>query len=230
MRVQPAASRVPADRLLATPSDVRPCVASTTGRSSPNRPVGHRSRRSRADYKSKRRSDIRPNSEDRTSGWVRCQSRHRQLPRRRSQRAGSQRQMGRPPTRRRRPRRRQSHSETPHRSRRRRHRQQPDAHQRHNPRRPHDLTIGRPEFEKPPGASATADLVSLDCKVDVIRQQSACHFRCKSDVTGYQLQPLVEPQLGQAWHAPARCIWTPHCMHIGASDLYTARGIPRAGE
>jgi hypothetical protein len=27
-----------------------------------------------------------------------------------------------------------------------------------------------------------------------------------------QLQPLVLPQLGQAWHEPARCIWTPHCM------------------
>jgi hypothetical protein len=28
----------------------------------------------------------------------------------------------------------------------------------------------------------------------------------------HQLQPLVLPQLGQAWHEPARCIWTPHCM------------------
>jgi hypothetical protein len=27
-----------------------------------------------------------------------------------------------------------------------------------------------------------------------------------------QLQPLVEPQDGQAWHEPARCICTPHCM------------------
>jgi hypothetical protein len=32
-----------------------------------------------------------------------------------------------------------------------------------------------------------------------------------------QLQPLVLPQLGQAWQAPARCIWTPHIMHMGAS-------------
>lgn len=32
-----------------------------------------------------------------------------------------------------------------------------------------------------------------------------------------QLQPLVLPQLGQAWHEPARFICTPHCMHIGAS-------------
>ena len=34
-----------------------------------------------------------------------------------------------------------------------------------------------------------------------------------------QLQPLVVPQLGQAWQAPARTIATPHCMHIGASEL-----------
>jgi hypothetical protein len=27
-----------------------------------------------------------------------------------------------------------------------------------------------------------------------------------------QLQPLVLPQLGQAWQLPARCICTPHCM------------------
>jgi hypothetical protein len=27
-----------------------------------------------------------------------------------------------------------------------------------------------------------------------------------------QLQPLVLPQDGQAWHEPARCICTPHCM------------------
>src|SRR5881398_804849 len=33
-----------------------------------------------------------------------------------------------------------------------------------------------------------------------------------------QLQPLVLPQLGQAWQEPARCIWTPHCMHMGASE------------
>jgi hypothetical protein len=33
----------------------------------------------------------------------------------------------------------------------------------------------------------------------------------------HQLQPLVEPQLGQAWHEPARIICTPHCMHMGAS-------------
>jgi hypothetical protein len=32
-----------------------------------------------------------------------------------------------------------------------------------------------------------------------------------------QLQPLVLPQLGQAWQLPARTICTPHCMHIGAS-------------
>ena len=38
----------------------------------------------------------------------------------------------------------------------------------------------------------------------------------------HQLQPLVEPQLGQAWHEPARIICTPHCMHIGAS---LARGL-----
>jgi hypothetical protein len=36
-----------------------------------------------------------------------------------------------------------------------------------------------------------------------------------SDVS--QLQPLVEPQLGQAWQEPARIICTPHCIHIGAS-------------
>ena len=42
----------------------------------------------------------------------------------------------------------------------------------------------------------------------------------------HQLQPLVEPQLGQAWQLPARIIWTPHCMHIGASEWRT---MPRAG-
>ena len=38
-----------------------------------------------------------------------------------------------------------------------------------------------------------------------------------------QLQPLVLPQLGQAWQEPARCIWTPHCMQYGAS-LWLALG------
>ena len=52
----------------------------------------------------------------------------------------------------------------------------------------------------------------------VVRLQNARH-PLQSDVTLRQLQPLVEPQLGQAWQAPARCIWTPHCMHMGASDL-----------
>ena len=33
----------------------------------------------------------------------------------------------------------------------------------------------------------------------------------------HQLQPLVEPQLGQAWQEPARIICTPHCMHMGES-------------
>ena len=37
-----------------------------------------------------------------------------------------------------------------------------------------------------------------------------------------QLQPLVVPQLGQAWQLPARCMVTPHCMHIGASWLTEA--------
>ena len=32
-------------------------------------------------------------------------------------------------------------------------------------------------------------------------------------------QPLVVPQLGQAWQLPARCMTTPHCMHSGASWL-----------
>ena len=44
------------------------------------------------------------------------------------------------------------------------------------------------------------------------------------DDVDHQLQPLVEPQLGQAWHEPARIICTPHCMHIGAS---LARGVAR---
>ena len=39
------------------------------------------------------------------------------------------------------------------------------------------------------------------------------------DAPPTQLQPLVVPQLGQAWQEPARCITTPHCMHIGASWL-----------
>ena len=38
----------------------------------------------------------------------------------------------------------------------------------------------------------------------------ACRRRRGSPV-GYE-QPLVLPQLGQAWQEPARCIWTPHCM------------------
>jgi hypothetical protein len=33
-----------------------------------------------------------------------------------------------------------------------------------------------------------------------------------SDAMAHQLQPLVLPQLGQAWQEPARIIWTPHCM------------------
>ena len=32
-------------------------------------------------------------------------------------------------------------------------------------------------------------------------------------------QPLVEPQLGQAWQLPLRIICTPQVMHIGASWL-----------
>ena len=43
-----------------------------------------------------------------------------------------------------------------------------------------------------------------------------------------QLHPLVEPQLGQAWHDPARFICTPHCMHIGAS-LWRTFGAVAAG-
>ena len=31
-----------------------------------------------------------------------------------------------------------------------------------------------------------------------------------SGLTGVYEQPLVVPQLGQAWQEPARCIWTPH--------------------
>ena len=31
-----------------------------------------------------------------------------------------------------------------------------------------------------------------------------------SGVTAAYEQPLVVPQLGQAWHEPARCICTPH--------------------
>ena len=39
-----------------------------------------------------------------------------------------------------------------------------------------------------------------------------------------QLQPLVVPQLGQAWQEPARCIWMPHCMQMGASMSFTGVG------
>ena len=49
------------------------------------------------------------------------------------------------------------------------------------------------------------------------------HFRC-------QLQPEVLPHDGHAWHEPARCICTPHCMHIGASLCVMTRGMPCAGE
>jgi hypothetical protein len=41
------------------------------------------------------------------------------------------------------------------------------------------------------------------------------HFS-RRELSG-QEQPEVDPQDGQAWHEPARCICTPHCMHIGAS-------------
>ena len=41
--------------------------------------------------------------------------------------------------------------------------------------------------------------------------------------TRSQLQPLVLPQDGQAWHEPARCICTPHCMQYGASTLVVGR-------
>ena len=48
-----------------------------------------------------------------------------------------------------------------------------------------------------------------------------------------QLQPLVLPQLGQAWQEPARCIWTPHCMQYGASewaaDGFTWGGVDDTG-
>ena len=45
-----------------------------------------------------------------------------------------------------------------------------------------------------------------------------------------QLQPEVLPHDGHAWHEPARCICTPHCMHIGASLCVMTRGMPCAGE
>src|SRR5688500_2966627 len=41
-------------------------------------------------------------------------------------------------------------------------------------------------------------------------------------VPAAQEQPLVLPQLGQAWHEPARCIWTPQVMQYGASECVTA--------
>ena len=43
-----------------------------------------------------------------------------------------------------------------------------------------------------------------------------------------QLQPLVLPQLGQAWQLPARCICTPHCMQYGRIGV-THRGGARGG-
>ena len=48
--------------------------------------------------------------------------------------------------------------------------------------------------------------------------ESAARLAFNGATGGTQLQPLVLPQLGQAWHEPARFICTPHCMHIGASD------------
>ena len=33
------------------------------------------------------------------------------------------------------------------------------------------------------------------------------------------------PHDGQAWHDPARCICTPHCMQYGASMLLAAGGL-----
>ena len=50
--------------------------------------------------------------------------------------------------------------------------------------------------------------------------------RIDVSVACLQLQPLVLPQLGQAWHEPARIMVTPHCMHIGASE---SRMTPAAG-
>src|SRR3954467_11328515 len=39
-----------------------------------------------------------------------------------------------------------------------------------------------------------------------------------------ELQPLVLPQLGQAWQLPARIICTPHCMQYGASACWCFAG------
>jgi len=48
-------------------------------------------------------------------------------------------------------------------------------------------------------------------------EQTVAAAATGAGVEADQLHPLVEPQLGQAWHEPARIIWTPHCMHMGAS-------------
>ena len=62
----------------------------------------------------------------------------------------------------------------------------------------------------------------------------AVSSRCSSELPSGQLQPLVLPQLGQAWQLPARIICTPQVMHIGASPIRTSseagegRTTPRA--
>ena len=70
------------------------------------------------------------------------------------------------------------------------------------------------------------NLASATTELDPVNERGGDHtvspslFACSMCGAPHgqtQLQPLVLPQLGQAWHEPARFIWTPHCMHIGAS-------------
>ena len=57
------------------------------------------------------------------------------------------------------------------------------------------------------------------CQTQFVREGAAGRAGPAARFAGgvLQLQPLVLPQLGQAWQEPARCIWTPHCMQYGAS-------------
>jgi hypothetical protein len=54
-------------------------------------------------------------------------------------------------------------------------------------------------------------------KMKVARAEARATIQTAFCVCVNQLQPLVVPHDGHAWQEPARCMVTPHCMHIGAS-------------
>lgn len=46
-------------------------------------------------------------------------------------------------------------------------------------------------------------------------------YHCISDATSHYEQPLVAPQLGQAWQEPARCMMSPQTWQSTVSDSRT---------